>query len=218
MSPVVVTGDKGKPYVNVPKTVGAAYNSVAVNDVLGNTLFCDTLVSLVNSSTVEVHWGTLTGKILSATEIAGFKDGSVFDADQDGKVDYTDTNIRVAFTGVNVAAITAANADYTVKLPGNGTKRFYPQRYYAICRTASHLNGDTQVDLGTTDSGNELLNNTALTGVNVVNEMFRMDVAVTTVATIADNATLYLNVISADTGSGGTPVGTVDFIVEGVLL
>ncbi len=203
-----IEGDDGEPNVSI---VGATTETVDVSKVQGNVLFCTSCASMITSAKLEVRIGTATGRILTAAEMTAVQNGTLFDMDQDGIVDESEGVIRVKFSAVDLKV---AATDYTAVLPGDGTKRFHPQRYFFLCKTATALSADGTVNLGIASGGTTMLAAQALTGLNLVNEVFRADVAVTAAATVADNATLYLEMAAADTGTSGT----MDVYVEGVFL
>jgi hypothetical protein len=190
---------------------GANTGTVNVSEILGNVLFCDTVADMIDSSYVDVRLGGSTGRLLTSDEMLSFKNGNIFDADSDGVVDFSLPTIRVKITSVNMCSTATV---HSVTLPGDGTKRFHPQRFFFLCTAASALNADGTVKLGTTSGGTEILNGVALTALNTANEVFRSDVAVTAAATIADNATLYFAMASKDTGTSGT----LTVVIEGIAI
>ncbi|RLC87087.1 MAG: hypothetical protein DRJ03_06910 [Chloroflexi bacterium] len=139
------------------------------------------------------------------------KEGTLFDLNQDGIVDMSNASIRTVAVAVDlVDAVT----EWTVALPGDGTSRFVPLRVFFLCTAADTLSADGTFNLGTSSGGDEWLSAQALTALNAVNEVFRADFAVTAIASVADNATLYMDMQAADSGTSGT----VAVIIEGISL
>jgi len=205
---ISLSGDKGVPSVSL--SIGQT-ETVLSNEVVGNTVFCDSCASLITSGKLEVRVGTATGRLLTATDMNAIKDGTLFDFDQDGIVDFSDSAVRTAAVSVNMKD---AVTEVTVKLPGDGSGRFVPLRVYFWCVAADTLSADGTFNLGTASGGTQYLAAQALTGLNVVNEVFRVDIAGTAIASIADNATLYMKMAAADSGTSGT----MKVLVEGAIL
>ena len=210
-SKLSLVGDAGKPTLAISNVPGSNTGTVNVSEILGNVLFCDSLHSMIGSSYIDVRLGGSSGKLLTADEALSFKSGSVFDQDDDGIVDMALTKVRVKITGVNMCSTAT---EHTVILPGDGTKRFHPQTFYFLCTADSALNADGTVNLATTTGGTDILNAVALTGLDDTNKLFRVDVAVTTAVTLADNATLFFKMAAKDTGTSGT----LTVVIEGVAI
>ncbi len=138
---------------------------------------------------------------------------------------YTDTaNVRelfaasgaTAFASVAIAADVKAVAETNGALSGAAGQDFAPQTVTVHMDTfGAALNGDCIITIGTTTpGGTEILPLTTLTGLNALNETFQI-LLTGNFPAIAGNATLYVNVTTADTG-GGT--GTVSVVIEGKVL
>ncbi|MBU1173429.1 MAG: hypothetical protein KKD44_27995 [Proteobacteria bacterium] len=138
---------------------------------------------------------------------------------------YTDTaNVRELFAASGatasgraiIAADVKAVAETNGAVSGVAGQDFAPESI-TVHMTAfgAALNGNCEITVGTTTpGGTEILGVTALTGLDALNETYR--IALTgAFPTIAGNATLYVNVTTADTGAG---TGTVNVIIEGKLL
>lgn len=213
-----IVGDNGSPALSL-KSAGTGHNTTTLNvkELLGNVLLCDTLHDLINSSEISVRWSSASGKLFTADEIDAAKNGTLFDANEDSVVDSTPMATTLKISGINLAS-NASGTEVHAHLQGAATQYFIPKHFYFICKTAAHLAGDVKVNVSTTSTGTELVNAATLTSLDGVGHIFRIDQAVTTVAGIAGNATIFAKCSTADTGSGGTPVGTADLYIEGVLL
>jgi len=204
-----ITGDDGKPNV---KIVGSGSANVSVRDVVGNKEFCDACASLITSSKITVQIGSSTGRTLTAAEMTNVQDGSLTDLDSDGLADQAELKAGLKILGIDLKD---TGTEWTAKLPGNGSGFFVPLRYYFVCLTGASLNGDATLNLGITTGGTELLNG-ATTVIDTADEYIRSDVTAPVASTgmIADNATLYANIASADTGTSGT----MKLVVEGAFI
>ena len=204
-----ITGDKGKPNVSI---LAGKTETVLAKDVVGNAVFCDSCAAFIASSVLEVRIGTVAGRILTATEMEAVKSGTLFDLDDDGSVDYAEP---LAFVKVSIDLCDAAT-EWTGILPGDGTKHFLPKRVVVLCTSDDTLNANATLDVGTTTGGHEWCNAVALTGLNNTDLAIEktIDVTTTAVATVADNATVYVNIAFADTGTAGT----ADLLIEGTII
>ncbi len=203
-----LTGDDGTPNISIE---GTETETVDAAKVTGNVVFCDSCASFIASSKLRVRVGSATGRILTAAEMTAVRNGTLFDLDSDGIVDQSESSARVVITGIDLKD---AVTEYTVTLPGTGASRFVPLRYLYLCTAADTLSADGTVNIGTTTAGSQWLAAGVLTALNTVNEVFRADVAVTAIASVADNATLYVKMAAADSGTSGT----MTLVIEGVIL
>jgi hypothetical protein len=120
-------------------------------------------------------------------------------------------SVGTASIAINVKAV----AETTAALSGAAGQDFAPEQITIhLTAVGAPLNGNTAITLGTTTGGTELLPATTLTGLTTLNQTFAI-VLTGAFPAIAGNATLYLNVTSADTGAG-TGTGTVR--IQGKLL
>lgn len=119
--------------------------------------------------------------------------------------------VGVATAAIDVKAVAESTGD----LNGLAAQDFAPQSVIVhLTAFGTPLNGDAVIKIGTTTGGTEILPLTTLTGLNALNETFQ--IALTgNFPVIAGNATLYVNVTTADTGVG---TGTANVIIEGKLL
>ena len=204
-----ITGDKGKPNLSI---LAGTTETVLTKDVIGNVVFCDSCASFISSSRLEVRIGSTTGRSLTAAEMESVKNGTLFDLDEDGSVDFAETLVKIT---ISIDLCDAAT-EWTGVLPGDGTKRFLPKRIIALCTSDDSLNANATIDVGITTSGTEWLNAVALTGINNTDLAIEKTIDVTTTAraTVADNATVYVNIASADTGTAGT----ANITIEGTFL
>lgn len=93
-------------------------------------------------------------------------------------------------------------------LNGNSTNQFIPKELVFVCATATALNGDIALTVGTSVGGTQILPITLLTGLNAVNEKYVISLTGLTPA-IAGNASLDITVTTADTGTSGTMTGYI---------
>jgi hypothetical protein len=122
------------------------------------------------------------------------------------------TRIRAKFTGIDVKALAA----YTAVVNGISTDRFVPTNIIVrLTAVGAPLNGNTQITIGTTAGGTQLLPATTLTGLTTLNHTFSIPITGLIAAAILANATLHTSVTSADTGAG---TGTAELWIEGVSL
>jgi len=199
---ISITGHKGLPSLTIAPTASHNTATIDVVDLIGNVLLIDSLKTLVTAASIVVRYGSSAGTIISIADLESFKTCDPFDVDLN--------EITVRIDGINMKSLT----EHSVTLPGDGTRRFYPQTYYFICRTANTLTADGTFDAASTTGGTDMLNAAALTGLNVANEIFRIDVAVTTAQSFPDNCTIFAGMHAVNTGTSGT----LDFIVKGVIL
>lgn len=82
-----LVGDSGKPTLTISNVSEFNSGTVNLSEILGNSLFCDTLYSMINSSYIDVRLGGSTGKLLTADKVLSFKKGSVFDQDSSVIID-----------------------------------------------------------------------------------------------------------------------------------
>ena len=108
-----------------------------------------------------------------------------------GKVEAT-AAIDMKVAGANV-----------LTLNGNVGNQFIPKELVFVGLTASALNGDIELTVGTSVGGTELLPITPLTGLNTVGEKFVIPMTGLMPA-ILGNAALDITVTTADTGTTGT--------------
>lgn len=137
---------------------------------------------------------------------------------------YSDkAEVRALFAGSGALAVGTASiaidvkavAETTAALSGTAGQDFAPEQITIhLTAVGAPLNGNTQITLGTTSGGTQILPATPLTGLTALNQTFSI-VLTGSFPAIAGNATLYLNVTSADTGAG-TGTGTVR--IQGKLL
>jgi len=198
-----ITGHRGTPNLTVAPT--ASHNTITIDiaDVVGNVLLIDSLKALVTAASLYVRYGGTTGTLLDIADLEDFKSGNPFDVDLN--------EVIVKLEGFDLKDTVT---ELSVKLPGDGTRRFYPQAYYFLCKTANTLSGDATFDAGSTTGGTDLINGSTLTGLNVQHEVFRIDVAAATAASFADNITIFASVKAADSGTSGT----FDFFCKGVIV
>jgi len=90
-----------------------------------------------------------------------------------------------------------------VTLNGNVGNQFIPKELVFVGLTASALNGDIELTVGTSVGGTELLPITPLTGLNTAGEKFVISMTGLMPA-ILGNAALDITVTTADTGTSGT--------------
>jgi hypothetical protein len=206
---VSVTGDKGKPSIDIAK---GHTETALVKDAVGNVVFCDVCASLITKAHLEVRVGSATGRILTAAEMEAVKDGSLFDLDEDGMVDEAEHLTGVEFTIDLVDGAT----EWSAVLPGDGSKRFIPKRAIVLCTMDDTLAANATLSIGTAPAGTQYLNGAALTGLNAANKAIEkvIDATTTAIAAVADNATLYCRLASADTGTAGT----AKVVVEGTFV
>jgi len=198
-----ITGHKGTPNLTLAPTANHNTTTIAVSDVVGNSILIDSLKTLVTAASLYVRYGGATGTLLDIADLEDFKSGNPFD------VDLNEVIVKIEGFDFKDTA-----TELSVTLPGDGTRRFYPQAYYFLCKTATALNGDATFDAGSTTTGTDLISGATLTGLNVQHEVFRIDVAATTAASFADNITIFAHVKAADSGTSGT----FDFFVKGVIV
>ena len=87
--------------------------------------------------------------------------------------------------------------------PGAAAQQFTPEVAIFVCETATALNGDTEVTIGTSGGGTDILVATTLTGMNTVGEKFVIPLA-GLIPAVAGASALDITVTSADTGTSGT--------------
>ena len=92
--------------------------------------------------------------------------------------------------------------------PGDAAQQFTPTEAIFICETATALNGDTQITIGTTAGGTQILIATTLTGLTTVGEKFNIPLAGILPA-IAGASALDITITSADSGTSGTMTGVL---------
>jgi hypothetical protein len=206
---VSLTGDKGKPSIDVAK---GATETVPVKDAIGNVVFCDVCASLITKAHLEVRVGSATGRVLTAAEMEAVKNGTLFDLDEDGMVDEAEHLAGVEFTIDLVDGVT----EWTAVLPGDGSKRFIPKRALVLCTMDDTLNANATLSIGTAPAGTQYLNAAALTGLNNTDMAIEkvIDATTSAIAAVADNATLYCRLAAADTGTAGT----AKVVVEGTFV
>jgi len=90
--------------------------------------------------------------------------------------------------------------------PGAAAQQFTPTEAVFVCTAATALNGDTEITIGTTGGGTDILVATTLTGMNTVGEKFVVPLS-GLVPAIAGASALDITVTSADTGTSGTMTG-----------
>lgn len=207
---ISISGDGGTPNV---KLVGPSYTTVPVKDVLGNQQFCEECSTFITNSKIRVRVGNASGRILTAAQMSAIQNGTLFDLDSDGVADMAEGIASIIIQGIDLKD---TGTEWSANLPGDGSQKFLPLRATAICRTADALAGDATIDLGTTTGGTEWLGAAALSGLNAVDEAIVKVIDVTTaaIATVDDNAALYVNVAGADSGTAGT----IDLKIEGIFL
>lgn len=207
---ISISGDGGVPNV---KLVGPSSATVEIKDILGNKQFCEECALFITNSKIRARIGNASGRTLTADQMSAIQNGTLFDLDSDGVVDMTEGIASVIVPGMDLKD---AVTEWTVNLPGNGSQRFLPLRATALCKTGVALAGDATLDLGTSTGGTELLAAAALTGLNAVDEaiMKIIDATTAAIATVADNAVLYVNLAGADSGTSGT----CDLKIEGIFI
>jgi len=209
---ISISGDEGLPNV---KIVGASSATVDVKDVLGNKQFCEDCATFITNNKIRVRVGNASGRILTASQMSAIQNGTLFDLDSDGVADMAEGIASVIVQGIDLKD---AVTEWTVNLPGDGSQKFLPLRATAICRSATALVGDATLNLGTSTGGTQWLNAAALTGLGAVGVgeaiVKEIDVTTTAIATVDDNATLYVGVAGADSGTAGT----CDLKIEGIFL
>jgi len=206
---VTVTGDNNVPNVSLTK---GETETVLASQAMGNVVFCDSCASLITKAHLEVRVGTATGRILTAAEMEAVKNGTLFDLDEDGMVDEAEHLAGVEFTIDLVDGVT----EWSMVLPGDGSKRFIPKRALVLCTEDDTLAADATLSIGTAPAGTQYLNGVALTGLNNTNMAIEkvIDATTTAIPAVADNATLYCRLASADTGTAGT----AKVVVEGTFV
>jgi len=198
-----ITGHKGTPNLTLDHAAGHNTTTIDIVDLVGNVLLIDSLKALVTAASLYVRYGNSTGTILDIADLEDFKTSNPFDVDI--------SQVTVKLEGFDLKD---AVTELSVKLPGDGTRRFRPQTFYFLCKTANTLSGDATFNCGSTTGGTDLINGATLTALALQHDVFRIDVAVTTALSIADNSTLFAKVASADSGTSGT----MDFFCKGVIL
>lgn len=123
-SQLSLVGDNGSTRYDIPATAGANSITIAVSDLLGNSLLCTTLSSWVTSSTVTVTRGstTVTAADLTAWASGSDMNRSDYDADDDTVADAaeaifdgttTTTAAELTASSMQVATLTVGFADLT---------------------------------------------------------------------------------------------------------
>ena len=206
---VTVTGDNNVPNVSLTK---GETETVLASEAMGNKVFCDSCASLITKAHLEVRVGSATGRILTAAEMESVKNGTLFDADEDGIVD---TAEKTAAIEVDID-LKDAVTEWSAILPGDGSKRFVPKRAVVLCTSDDTLNADATLSVGTAPAGTEYLNGAALTGLNATNMAIEIpiDASTTAIPAIADNASIYVRLAAADTGTAGT----AKVLIEGTFI
>jgi hypothetical protein len=119
--------------------------------------------------------------------------------------------VGVASMAINIKAV----AETSAALSGGAGQDFAPEQITVHLTTVgAPLNGDAIIKVGTSSGGSQILPVTTLTGLTGLNQTYQI-VLTGAFPAIAGNATIYLNVTTADTG-GGTGTGTVK--IQGKLL
>ena len=208
-----LTGDDGKPNVTISATGGSNYKSISMEDVVHNELLCSTLSTWITDGKVSVTRGGVT---ITAAQMAAMVEAmtvDIYDTDLDDIVDEAEL---LADDGFALAAINLkAVAETTGVLNGTAAQDFAFEYVIVHCTAVGGgLNGNVEITIGTSSGGTQVLSATPLTGLNTLNQTFQ--IALTGLfRPVAGNATLYVNVTSADTGAG---TGTADVIIRGKLL
>lgn len=110
------------------------------------------------------------------------------------------TSVEAQATATIDMKVAGANV---LTLNGNATNQFIPKELVFMGLTATALNGDIELTVGTSVGGTQILPITPLTGLNTVSEKFVITLTGLLPA-IAGNASLDITVTTADTGTTGT--------------
>jgi hypothetical protein len=120
---------------------------------------------------------------------------------------FTDRYIEGTVTGISVLG---GATNYNGALNGLSGSQFVPTHAIVTCTAAGGaLNGDAQIQIGTTNGGAELMAAFPLTGVTGVGTKHLVQFT-GAIPALVGNATLYVRMTSAD-GSGNTGTVKVDF-------
>ncbi|MEA3225123.1 MAG: hypothetical protein U9Q07_04170 [Planctomycetota bacterium] len=92
--------------------------------------------------------------------------------------------------------------------PGAAAQQFTPTSIEFQCLTATALNGDTEVTVGTAAGGTQILPITVLTGLSTVGQKFVINVH-GLIPAVAGASALDITITTADTGTTGTMTGVL---------
>ena len=120
--------------------------------------------------------------------------------------DWTDLGPALTTEECSVAIDVKVAGANALVAPGAAAQQFTPTEAVFVCATATALNGDTEVTIGTTVGGTDLLVATTLTGMNTAGEKFVIPLT-GLIPAVAGASALDITVTSADTGTSGTMTG-----------
>ena len=185
-----ISGDEGIPSINVSINESVAVPSVKA---IGNVLFCDSCAAFITSGNAEVRIGSVSGRILTASEMEAIKSGSLFDLNDDGTADQAEKNFGAVSDDIDALTV----AETIIKLTGDGSGKFVPKSLVILCTEDDTVSVVPTVSVGTTTGGTEILAATLLTGLTAADKCYLIDLileAGAIVDAIADNADIFINV------------------------
>lgn len=158
-----------------------------------------------NQDHVHAH-GNQVGGTLHAAAVAGVSDGFMTAAMATTLAAVTDDHIRAAVTGLDMKT---DEHEHSAALNGDAGKKFYATHLLVKSSlNVGALNADGTINVGTAADGSQIASGVALTGVTSAGTGRMIPLPAHSVL-VNGNATLYVNVESAETGAGTLEIDVV---------
>jgi hypothetical protein len=207
----------GESKIGDAQSMDLKLNNLTLNETSQGTLINGHVtgnITVAGTAALDVRGTHIQGNVtLSSGATACYMYGGAIIGlltDSSGRLtrDYGDVRYPEAvITGIDLKD--GGTTNYSAALGGDGNKTFVPTTVIFTCRTASALSGDVQVRVGTSHGGTEVMGDTTLTALDTVDESYIVQLSGVK-GPIANNATLYVQVTSADTGTSGTMDATIE--------
>lgn len=106
---ISVEGDAGVPKLFISAVPGGSPVIVESGSVVGNSLLCSSLASLITAGDISVNVGSVGGTTVTASAMSSYSDGTIFDTNSDGILDHaalTNNPHNTTKTHVGLANVT----------------------------------------------------------------------------------------------------------------